>query len=674
MQKRVYLLLLSFFFSVTALLGFVNQNTLSQGFIFSNTGNILSEVFSNNIIINFIVLSFFVFYLMTHIPKKRTGYLVKIMNGLYSMILAVFCNYGLMFRTHVEFNSVNLLIFIIKSISFAVIAFLFLNFIEDELIYLCSVRLEKKDGMDGNHKWLYDYSFILLCWLPYLFILFPGTNNADVTNQLFEFFNHGNWVRDDYPIAWYLVGNHPFTISNQHNFLVTVLYGFNVKIGILLFHSATIGLFLSTVIQVLIMVGIYTYALSVFKNLGMSQRNIRIFKYFFALFPLLPVTTMFLTKNILYTGFLWWSVLLLANAINDKRLFRKIGWNISFVLSVIGQLITQKYAIYVLMLFALFNLAFFWSNKKLRITSIEIVSLITVFFVGQGLMFQAFNIPNGDPIEGEAILIQSTALYQKEHPNDITKDERRTLNNVFVLNNLPKLYNPIISDPVKSSGGKKIGLRKDGTFDQTIKNDYKEGYRYQTVTKEDINAFKKVWVHLMLRHPSILIKAFMNNSYQYLDINSVPANSTVVMASDSFNLHHSDIEIPLTRNKKWIRIESSRRLLGFRGVLATVYNAVSKIPPFMLIINGNLIIMMTIIFAIILLNLKYYKQFGLLLLLISQVPIYMLSPVNGSQRYMYPFLLGVGIIIGLTYCWIKNEQLIQRGRKNGYNSGSHTML
>ena len=84
----------------------------------------------------------------------------------------------------------------------------------------------------------------------------------------------------------------------------------------------------------------------------------------------------------------------------------------------------------------------------------------------------------------------------------------------------------------------------------------------------------------------------------------------------------------------------------------TIYNIFCKIPPFSLLLNGNIFIFVTILIFLTLIAAKMYEKSVLIFGFLLQVPIFMLSPVNGSQRYMYPFFFATIIMIGLAYCWL----------------------
>ena len=591
---------------------------------------------------------------LDHNKDNIISTVAKIFNLLYAIVLAIFIDYGVLFSE----DSVNTYIYSklrLGVVGINIIGISIIFYILIESIEICILtKLTKKNISINNYDFSFWRYFLLLfaCWLPYIIILYPGTINHDFINQLNEFFGHGSWVRDDYPIGWYLVARNPFSITNQHNFFVTLFYGFNFKMGLTVFHSGAVGMFISTLVQVILMIGVLTYGLLTFYRLGMSQKVLNFFAAFMAFFPMLPIICVFLTKNNLYTPFILLSMLLVANALNNKRLFKSKKWWLMFIISMMGQLMTEKYAIYVIAVVGIIVILTQLRVKIMREISLTMIGTVITFVLIQSLLFNVLRVPNGDPIEGQAVMIQSTALYVKEFPKDMTKNQYNTINKAFVVKNLPKLYNPGISDPVKSSGGKKIGLEKNGTFNQHLNNKWVEGYRYRSVTKKEYDEYKKVWLKLALKHPEVVFVAFMNQSYKYLDIVSTQETGINGWSApyDSINVSHFPTELII--NKKTTIINHTKYFVKARAAIMTIFNIFCKIPPFSLLLNGNIFIFVTILTFLILIAARMYKKSIIIFGFLLQVPIFMLSPVNGSQRYMYPFFFATVIMVGLVYCWI----------------------
>ena len=622
--------------SLQGLSSFIKANISKQ----LNDITIFLNAFMQANLLVYILLAFYLYSLMRYMTGKKQSLkpVAKFFNGLYSFVLSLCINYGALTRNNQVdaylHSSIGLIVLLVKTIALTVVIYLTINSLVIKIQGLNFAKLMTEREDQTKVSYLRWFLIILICWLPYIFILYPGTTNADTNNQFMEFFGHGNQVRDIYPIGWYLVGKHPFTISNQHNFLVTLFYGSNLKIGVQLFHNAGIGIFLSSFAQIIFLVGLYTYSLGLFKRLGMSDKLIKIFGWFYALFPMSPIITQFLTKNVLYSEFLLWMILLLAGFIKDFHLSKK--WLLAFSLSVLGQLATEKYGLYIVAFMLVVGLICAkWQKQVLKV--VLCAFCMTVLFVGgQKIVFSSLHVPDGDPIEGQALMLQSTALYQKEYGNTLSAKDNKIINRVFVQKNLVQLYLPYRDDFVKSSGAKVKG--------------FKTGYRYKTVTKADIQAYKHLWPKLMMKHPMVLFEATMSQGYGYLDVLSLQSPTTAQTASDSLNLSAPLVDIP--NGKETIHIDYLNRQLPLKKLLAGLFDTFSKLVPFSILLNGNAVLCLTILAFLLLIAEGLYKESLLILPALLQVPIIMMSPVNNNQRYMYTFFLMLAVVLGLTTVWI----------------------
>lgn len=629
-------------------------NLSKQDMLFKLLNEFVQPFTQINIFV-FFGTSVILWYVISSIRAFKLPVAAKIFTLLYAIVLGFFINYGRISRLDVVsiyvYYKFKLAIFCISSVGLAIFIYLMLNALEQSILISKKNVVNNHGELQISSNALKCFLTILICWIPYIVILYPAAMSPDTYNQLLEFFGHGDWTRDIYPIGWYLLGKHPFSISNQHDFLVTLLYGINFKIGLKIFHNAGIGLFISSLEQVLAVASSLTYSLVSFQHLGMTNKKVNYFKWFYALFPMLPIISMFLTKNVFNSAALLGTVLLLANLLHDRLLFKKTWWWLGLILTLFIQLATQKYAMYIIVFSAVISVVIWFKDK--HIFRISLVSLMVVicFLSGQHLLFSMLQVPVGDPIEGEAVMIQSTALYQKRFGSSLTTSEKETINRVFVRKNLAKLYNPTDSDPIKSSGAKEIGLQSDGTFDHHIRKSFIMGYRFRTVTKNDIRDYKKVWVHLMIKHPEVLLEAFFSQGYSYIDPVSVQSkNISSDIPTDTLNI--APINFAILIDGHWIVANYSNHCPQARKLIAILYNIFSQMPPFAILLNGNLIIMLAILAFLITLAFRLYKNAMILFAVLLQVPIIMMSPINGSQRYMYPFFILIGAIIGLVTCWI----------------------
>ena len=555
--------------------------------------------------------------------------LQSILNVSIAFIAAIYFDFGCLYNFNlVERNFYSPVYLILTMLNVGgltlLLSLLFRNIEQTIYIYMDKIKPSSSTSMIKSFDFKKSYLFILAGWIPYMIIFYPGLWSWDTINQFFEYFGYGQIVRDVYPIGWYLVKSNPFSITNQHNFLVTLFYGFNLKIGLKLFNSLQFGIFLSAFIQSIFQILIITYFLSTLDKMRMKIKNVNIIKYLFTFFPLFPIYSLYLVKNVIFSSFLLLFVIQMAWVIYDARVIHTLKWKIITFLSVLGMLFTQKYAFYIILIMII--VVFFITKKeKLKRLEFILISSLIFFTLFEGILFSLLRVPKGDPIEGKAVMIQQTALYVKEHPHSLTKQQYKELNKIFVVKNLGKLYNPELADPVKSSGYKD--------------NNTLEGYRYKTVSKTDIDKYNTIWIQLFLRDPRLFVIAFMNQSFRYLDLTPTRYNSSINEQTNSIPLSHESFTIKIEEKEFKYHDTDNSFMLKIRKIISLLYNVIAKIWPMSMVLNGSLIIWSYLVITIlVLIGKTSYKYLLMLFPVIIQIPILLLSPSNGSQRYSYPLL------------------------------------
>lgn len=635
---------------------FMNLNIMIVKYSLRDTANIGLDPSSRieNIISYFVLSLQHINLIIFALSFVSIGFLIKqtknikvtnlfvVLNIFCSFLIVIFIVFGISFR---KFGDLSVIFYSSASMLKVFCFILGWTYVVYHLILLVIVHLfgititELTDAKEFGNLSVGKFAlFILILWIPYMIVLFPATGNADTWNQLTEFFNHGYLIINDYPIAHYLVKNGNFTITNQHNFFVTLFYGTCVKIGLNLFKNAEIGLFFASFLQMWGLSSVFAYSLRLLGKY-FSKKIVCIFFGIFAFFPIFPIFAIFLAKNTIYTIALIWFILLLFELVLDKSKLRSLKWEGSFVASILLQMGSEKFAQYIIVVIFVYTLIQFKDNWK-KITLLILLPMVLFKIATSYVLFPLLNVTDGDSIEAYSIPIQQTALYVKKYPNDISKKEYQILNKVFVVKNLAQIYNPQISDPVKSSGGKS--------------KNFIEGYRYQTVTKKEFNAYKSVWLKMFFKHPIIYVTAFFNMNYGYLDLGQVQAKTYSYATADSLPLvlTKSSVFASQKGNKN---IETNLKFTDVRLKIAKIYNAFSKIPPTSFILNGNVYLWMTVILFLAVVFYGAYRFIIIFIPLLMQIPIIMLSPVNNDQRYLLPFILSF-IVMVILYLILKKKR------------------
>lgn len=562
-----------------------------------------------------------------------------------SLVLSGYVSIGLVIREQGFFNSpiTDLLILkiLLKTIFLAIIICLMFIYLEQNL--LLGNWLIKKD-VESYFDFKKKFVLMFILWLPYYIILFPGTGNPDTLNQLTEFFGHGDLVRDVYPIGHYLLSNPAFSISNQHNFVMTIILGCFAKFGLVCFHNINIGLAIASLCQMLFVIFVFCYMLKILSYKCNNFKSLNVVFWIYALFPIFPIFSVYLVKNTFYSAAITWFVALLIEYSFNLHRQHLMSWRMLLLLDVVLQIISEKFAIYILALMFVFLLIMY---RKDYVQWIGLIFLpLIIFQVGvSNILFVKLNVPQGDPIEAYSVAIQQTALCVKDDPKSITDKQRRIINKVFVYNNMARLYEPTISDPIKSSGGK-YELNQ-------------MGYRYKTVTSKNMKEYKKVWFEMFWQHPKLYFEAFFNLNYQYLDINSNQPNTQARVVQNSLPLALWNADIP-SGHPGHNKIYQNRSFMNVRKLLQLVFNILVKIPPFSLMLSGNAYIWLSIFAAVCSIRAFKARYLVAFLPILLQIPILMLSPQNNSQRYMMPIIFSAIFLFSLLITLLSTRDKSER--------------
>ncbi|GHT80085.1 hypothetical protein FACS1894104_5500 [Actinomycetota bacterium] len=68
------------------------------------------------------------------------------------------------------------------------------------------------------------------------------------------------------------------------------------------------------------------------------------------------------------------------------------------------------------------------------------------------LVFPAFKVSPGSPIEALGIFYQQTARYVIDNPDDVTADEKQIIDTMLGYQTIKDRYNPVLIDPLKGYG------------------------------------------------------------------------------------------------------------------------------------------------------------------------------------------------------------------------------
>lgn len=461
----------------------------------------------------------------------------------------------------------------------------------------------------NKHPFLSTFIILVICYLPYIIAFYPGILSPDPSNQIKQFFGLDVQYRE-----YVIMLDENVNITNHHPVLHTVLLGGCVWIG-RLFNSDNLGIFLYSIIQITMLISLFSYIIYYMKKLNTPIYVRLISLLIYALVPVFPLYSMSLVKDVIF------SILVIFYIIQLFDLSRNCNDNIYstkkiIMLIILMTLITlfRNNGIYLIIMSFPFLLIIDKNNRKKILMTL--IMPIIIYFSFTDILLPVLKVTPGSIREMLSIPFQQTARYVKEYKDEVTLYEKKVIDKVLGYDDLATRYKPEISDPVKNNFNK-------------------------YATKEDLNNYFKVWFQDFFKHPNVYLEATINNTYGYF----YPG------AKNWYIYYKYDKRLNDT-NKFDYHYNSLKSL---RTVLSNYGLIFPDIPILGIIVNiGFSTWICMLIFAFIL-ELKKYKYLIYLTPVISLVLVCIASPVNTYFRYTLGYVFAIPIIISI-FLYIVNER------------------
>ena len=403
-------------------------------------------------------------------------------------------------------------------------------------------------------------------WVPTTLLAAFG---ADIRSQIREFsWALNQWTglkqpyigffsfvpMDIYPTAHYMWPANPTYLTDQHNVVLTVVYGAFAAVSRYLTGSNDAGIVVLAALQWLFAAFCCAATANRFFNLPWRRLGVGTFDFshperhdcwnmrdfahpeagvvarpsrlragaktrlaillFFMVCPLAVFATISLTKSPLFAfAFVWWfgvwyelhmTHIKMLPTINGKPMkLRKRSLCALFASSCV-MLISAKYAWYIILFAAVLALI----NDRKRWKTYAVALLLPTVLIHGGLIYLVNSgaIIGGDPIESRGIQLQQIARVAKYNPQGIPEDAAKKLAPIFNLDQMAESYFQQDADPVKSSGiqSKKVS------------------YKWRTVTKKDMANFNDAWWQIVKANPQIALDAFFAECFGYFAVVDLP--------------------------------------------------------------------------------------------------------------------------------------------------------
>ncbi len=317
------------------------------------------------------------------------------------------------------------------------------------------------------------WAFLIIANLVVLFGVYPGFFVYDAQTEVTEVLTR--------------------SFTTHHPLLHVLMLGGSVAF----FHKYTgsynIGIFVYTLVQLLIMTWIYTYILNYLKMHGAGRLFRRITCVFFGVFPTIVMYTLCSSKDGLFAAFLVLTVILMlewdeCTSSSGKKVKRN---QIIFV--AVLMMLFRHNGFYAYLVFALvLIIAGMLSKESVSVKRERMKFLLiplVLYLIISALMSKGLSAETGEHQEMLTVPLQQLARVYAFEPDAFSEEDKETLTE-FISEEGLSHYTPRLSDILKS---------------------YFDNERYE----ENPAAFWKLWAKIGMRNPASYLNAWCLTSYGY---------------------------------------------------------------------------------------------------------------------------------------------------------------
>lgn len=524
-------------------------------------------------------------------------------------------------------------------------------------------------------RWWKIAIILLIGWL-WAYVTLLVAFGADVRSQINEFnlwwaniqgiqlpYKQGFTPMDVYPTAHYLWPDHPTYLTNQHNIVLTMVYGSIVALMRALTASDDAGLVVLAGTQ-------YVFAAFCFSatahriftcgnpyqrqeyadksDVSHHHRSMQpapagvlprvIVVVFLLCCPLVVFSTISITKSPLFAfAFVWWlgiwyQLQQMKRQGCRNRIPRRL--TVAMIISTIVMLISVKYALYIVAFQLVVCLIA--DRKRWKFTVTALALPLIIFQIAITTLVSTGTIITGDPIESKGVQLQQIARVAQRNPQGIPEDARKALEPILDLSAMGQQYFPNDADRVKSSG----------TIEKVTT------YKWRTVSAEDMKAFNSAWLEIGLRNPVLYLDAFLAKSYGYFDVSDPP------YVSMGYYVNNHYVQESTTWIKYWLH--------DWRNNVAQHATNWGNTPILGWVTHGNFWVVLTLLLMCTQLLLKRWDSLAYQFPLILIMGVMTIAPANNFERHMLPIafsFLFIAIAFYQETC-LRTKQVVDTARKD----------
>ena len=457
---------------------------------------------------------------------------------------------------------------------------------------------------------------MFLAWIPLMIIYYPCVASGDTVDSLAQFFN----VED---LCWSAKAinliNDNVIINKHHSVLFTMILGNVVKFGHYIL-SYSFGIFLFIILQVAILIAIFTFLIYYLKKIK-TPTWMRVFALlFFCLSPIVSSYAIAAIKDTLGAILiLFYNICLFQIIRNYDGFVKKKIFVIAFMICILLILMIKSNSMYVIITsYATLLFAFWKSRKKLKKLVMILLLPLTLFLGYDKILLPSLDVTGTNIKESYSVQFMQIARLAHRNKNAISDSDKEIIDKVLDYEAISRDYTPDLSDPVKNT------YRKD-------------------VTEEELDDFWKVYFKYFKKYPKVYIASFINGIYAYF----------FPEVGETKGIIKIDNRIGDSSKFKIVNLDKFEDARYINKALQDIFIKLPFFSFFNHVAFHDWFLILSVIYII---KKKCYKYIVPISSLIAIFLSCLISPVNGSFRYILPIVFSVPLILAIDYfCYDKRE-------------------
>ena len=455
---------------------------------------------------------------------------------------------------------------------------------------------------------------IIIAWIPIIVMYYPGTATGDTVDSLAQFFN----VKD---LCWSakaieLIDSNVI-INKHHSVLFTMVLGEIVKIGKSI-NSYQFGMFLYTILQVCFLIVCFTFLIHYLKKIKVTNWIIISSILFIGLLPIIyfyAITSIKDTPGAILI--MIYNIFLLQIIRNYNSIMKNKLYILIFIVIILLILMIKNNSLYIIITSYLTLILVFIKNK-VRIKKLILVLIfpLMIFLSYDKIILPSLGVTGTHKKEAYSVQFMQIARLANRNESAISNKDKKIIDKVLDYDAIVRDYSPNLSDSVKNT------------------------YR-KNVSDKELKEFWKVYFKYFKKYPKLYIASFINSSYAYF----------FPEVGETSGIKYIDYRIGNNTQFNLVHLE---KFSDARYVYELILEIIIELPFFGIFNRVAFYDWFLIFSAIYIISKKKYEYLVPLISLFAILSSCLISPVNGSFRYILSIVFSTPLILGMDYLVFKD--------------------